>query len=154
MDHSGKQILIVDDSPEDVLLIKRGLTAAVPNAELKVAQDGEEAYRLLFGLAPGSRLPNLILLDIKLPRMTGPELLTEIRAEPTLDFVPVVMLTSSVDLMDMGKCYKLRANSFLQKSIDFDEFMEILGFCARYWLKANVQPSVTVGEQTGYYYNA
>lgn len=132
-----RNVLLVEDDPSDEMLAKRALTRAWPTLKIDVARDGEEAAKVLFG--PDSVADyHLILLDIKLPRRTGIELLADIRQDPRYDLIPVVMLTSSAEPADIQRSYALRANSFVQKALDFHDHMNRIGKCVDYWLSVNV----------------
>jgi two-component system, response regulator len=140
-----KSILLVEDNPEDVRLTKRALARNNISNELVVLTDGVDALDYLIragGLEtvqPGS-LPAVILLDLKLPRMDGLELLKEIRAHELLKRLPVVILTSSKEQQDILKSYDLGANSYIRKPVDFEQFMEAVRYLGLYWLLLNEPP--------------
>lgn len=144
-----KRILLVEDNPDDEALTLRAFKhCPIPNTVV-VARDGAEALTLLFG-SEGSqeesqsvltgRLPHLILLDLKLPKYDGLEILKRIRNEPHTKFVPVVMLTTSVEEKDLINCYSYGCNSYMRKPVDFLEFTEVVKQLGLYWLLLNHNP--------------
>lgn len=139
-----KSILLVDDSANDVILIKTGLMEARLANEIKVAEDGEEALDFLYkrGKYAGddSELPVCILLDIKMPLMDGKEVLRMIRSDPKFNKVPVIMLTSSRDSHDLQECYDSGANSFVVKPVMIDDFMKVVKELGHYWVVINELP--------------
>lgn len=144
-------ILLVEDAPSDAELIVQALGA--DGLHVTVVRDGVEALDYLFcrgpyaGREPDQR-PTLVLLDIKLPRLDGFEVLQALRADPTTCVLPVVMLTSSIVERDVARCYRLGANSYVQKPVHFDEFRTTIGALGAYWLSVNVEPpaSAFVGD--------
>ena len=144
----GGTILLVEDNPNDVLLIRRALGKAnVPNP-VQVVGDGEKAVQYLAGegaYADRSRhpLPMFILLDLKLPRKSGHEVLTWIRSQPGVRRTPVVVLTSSAEKADVKRCYDIGANSYLVKPVHFDALRDLMQTVGQYWLKANEAPDTT-----------
>ena len=144
----SKSILLVEDNPEDVRLTKRALTRNNITNELVVLTDGVEALEYLVKAShaePGA-LPTVILLDLKLPRMDGLELLKEIRADERLKRLPVVILTSSKEETDIIKSYDLGANSYIRKPVDFEQFTEAVRCLGLYWLLLNEPPPKTGGK--------
>lgn len=142
---SSKKILLVEDNTDDVLLTLRALQRANILNEVVVTRDGHEAYEYLMaeGQYAGrnaSDYPEVILLDIKMPRMNGLELLRRIRSKPTLKLLPVVILTSSKEDQDICESYNLGANSYIQKPVDFNQFVEAIRTLGLYWLVINVSP--------------
>jgi CheY-like chemotaxis protein len=140
-------ILLVEDNPEDVKLTKRALRQNNISNELVVFADGVDALEYLIkagGAAAGS-LPSVILLDLKLPRMDGLELLKEIRARAPLKRLPVVILTSSKEEQDILKSYDLGANSYIRKPVDFEQFIAAVHCLGLYWLLLNEPPPKTGG---------
>jgi two-component system response regulator len=137
------RILLVEDTPSDAELIIQAL--GVDSQQVTVARDGVEALdRLLRRGAHASATPDqrpiLVILDIKLPRLDGFEVLQAIRAVPSTRALPVVMLTSSIVERDVARCYRLGANSYVQKPVHFDEFRTTIGALGAYWLGVNVTP--------------
>jgi CheY-like chemotaxis protein len=147
----NKSILLVEDNPEDVRLTRRAFKRNNISNELVVLTDGVDALDYLIKASgvetgqPGS-LPAVILLDLKLPRMDGLELLREIRAHQRLKRLPVVILTSSMEQPDILKSYDLGANSYIRKPVDFEQFMEAVRNLGLYWLLLNEPPPRVGGE--------
>ena len=147
---SRKIILLVEDNPDDVLLTQRALQKNHILNELVVAEDGVEALDYLFGQGAhaGRDLrdqPQVILLDIKLPRLDGIEVLRRIRANESTRLLPVVILTSSREERDRLETYSLGANSYIRKPVDFEQFMEAVRQLGLYWLVLNESPPQTAG---------
>lgn len=132
-----KTILLVEDNADDEQLTLRAMRQSeVPNI-IRVARDGAEALDHLFGASAGRRLPDLILLDLKLPKISGLEVLAKIRQEPSTKTLPVVVLTSSDEERDIVESYQLGANSYIRKPVDFDEFIDAVRQLGLYWLSMN-----------------
>ena len=140
-------ILIAEDTEDDALIIRRALQkAAVPNP-LHVVRNGEEVMAYLQGHRQFANrdeypLPALLLLDLKMPRMDGFEVLSWIRHQPSLKALRVIVLTSSEDIRDVNKAYELGANSFLVKPMDFENSVEISKFLNDYWLRTDKAPDI------------
>ena len=130
------EILLVDDNPGDVRLILEALKDAKVLNTVHTAEDGEEAIQYLTGegLATGESRPDLILLDLNLPRKSGQEVLTEIKAHPHLKTIPVVILTSSKAEEDIVKSYDLHANCFVTKPVNLDQFIGVVKSIEDFWL--------------------
>lgn len=140
-----KTILLVEDNPSDIDLTKRALAKARIANELVVVEDGQEALDYLFGTghyASRDAVPSLavILLDLKLPRMDGLEVLKRIRANGRTKRLPVVILTSSKEEKDIADGYDLGANSYIQKPVNFTQFAEAIANLGLYWLVLNEPP--------------
>ncbi|HZH98127.1 MAG TPA: response regulator [Fimbriimonadaceae bacterium] len=135
-------ILLVEDNATDEKLTLRALRTGQVPAEVSVARDGKEALDMLFGDGADGNgfLPDLILLDIKLPKVNGLEVLEAIRKNKKTESVPVVMLTSSDDMYDIATSYRLGANSYIRKTEDFDQFMEHVRLAGMYWVVVNRAP--------------
>jgi CheY-like chemotaxis protein len=136
-------ILLVEDNPDDVLLTRRAVRKAGLQASLAVACDGDEAVAYLDGSGAyedrqAFPLPSLILLDLKLPRRSGLEVLHWIRARPAFATTPVVVLTSSAQDEDIRQAYQRGANSYLQKPIALNELVRMLTVLGLYWLDINL----------------
>lgn len=140
----SKTILLVEDNPSDIALTKRALEKANLRNELMIVEDGREALDYLFceGVYSGrdiTDLPALTLLDLKLPRVPGLEVLRRIRQEPRLRRMPVVILTSSSEEDDIAGGYDVGVNSYIRKPVDFKQFAEIIKHLGLYWLSINQQ---------------
>ena len=132
-----KRILLVEDNADDEQLTLRAMRLSeVPNI-IRVARDGVEAIEALLGDPRTQPLPDLILLDLKLPKLSGLDVLARIRADSTTRTLPVVVLTSSDEDRDIVESYNLGANSYIRKPVDFDEFIEAVHQLGLYWLRMN-----------------
>lgn len=135
----GKAILLVEDNPDDVELTLRALKKNNIVNEVVVAHDGAEALEILLaGGADGRRLPELVLLDLNLPKVDGIEVLRRVRADPATRLLPVVILTSSNEERDLVASYSLGANSFVRKPVDFAQFTDAVRHLGLYWLVLNI----------------
>ena len=148
MGEDGKKILLVEDDPIDVLLIARGFRKAEVAAKIQVVNDGDQAVEYLSGRNAYAQreqfpLPALVLLDLKLPRKSGIEVLQWIRAQPGLRRIPVVMLTSSKQPIDINRAYDFGVNAYLVKPVSFDMLVEMLKTLDTFWLQANEPPLST-----------
>ncbi len=132
----GVEILLVEDSQEDVALTLRALKKCSMANRVYVTRDGAEALAWL----RANRRPKVVLLDLKLPKITGLEVLAQVRADPALHSLPVVMLTSSREEPDIARAYALGANSYIVKPVDFDQFMSAVSQAGLYWLLVNQPP--------------
>lgn len=140
--------LLVEDNPDDVVLIRRAFHKAKVLNPLHVVTSGEEAIEYLGGTGRYAvraeyPLPNLVLLDIKMPRVDGFEVLKWIRGQTGLRGMRVVMLTSSDEMRDVNAAYQLGANSFLVKPVDFERFVEITQAISGYWLWMDKAPEAS-----------
>jgi len=145
LEMSGKKILLVEDSTDDVLLTLRALQQANILNEVIIARDGQEAVEYLTGEdqyegRDTSDTPVVVLLDLKMPRMGGLEFLRRIRSIKSLKLLPIVILTSSREDQDICESYNLGANSYIQKPVDFDQFVQAIRTLGLYWLVLNVSP--------------
>jgi two-component system, response regulator len=140
-----KLILLVEDNPDDEELAIRALKKNnIPNAVV-VARDGVQALDYLFGTgssADAAVLPQVILLDLNLPKLNGLDVLRRIRAEQRTRFLPVVVLTSSKEDEDILNSYSLGANSYVRKPVDFAQFIEAVKTLGQFWLSLNELPTV------------
>lgn len=141
----NKHILLVEDNPDDVVLTQRALRKSNILNELIVAKDGVEALDYLLGTGKfegrdTSILPQVILLDLKMPRMDGLELLQHIRKDERTRLLPVVVLTTSNEEVDKIESYKLGANSYIRKPVDFEQFVDAVQKLELYWLVLNETP--------------
>lgn len=137
--HSERVILLVEDSRDDQTLALRALDRAKVANEVVVVNDGVEALDYLMGPA-AKPLPAVVLLDLKLPKIDGLEVLKRIRAEPRTARVPVVILTASSEERDLVVGYDLGANSYIRKPVDFLQFAEAIRQLGIYWLVLNEPP--------------
>lgn len=139
-------ILLVEDNPTDVELTLRAFRKANLLNPLHVVEDGAEALEYLFGPGdaagePDHPLPRLILLDLKLPKVSGLEVLRRIKTHERTRRIPVVVLTSSREAPDVQESYRLGANSYIVKPVSFDKFLEAVTQLGLYWLLLNTPPS-------------
>jgi two-component system, response regulator len=139
------EILVVEDDPHDLEMTLTALRRDKITNRIEVARDGEEALDYLFrrgvhaGRRPGAR-PRLILLDLKLPKVDGLEVLREIRETPETRSIPVVVMTSSAEQKDLVETYRLGVNSYIQKPLDTKHFRETVNAVGFYWLMVNQPP--------------
>ncbi len=140
-----KVILLVEDNADDEALTLRSLSKSKVGNEVVVVRDGVEALEYLLGTGDNDSenrgvLPEVILLDLKLPRIDGLEVLRRIRAHERTKFVPVVVLTSSDEEPDLVESYRLGANSYVRKPVDFTRFAEAIRHLELYWMVLNQSP--------------
>lgn len=140
-----KILLLVEDNPDDEILTLRALRKHSLANKIVVVRDGQEALDFLFGEGEYSDrdtsvLPQVILLDLKLPRLDGLQVLEYLRVERQTQHVPVVVLTSSIEEQDMIRSYDLGANSYVRKPVDFEQFIEAARQLGLYWLVLNEVP--------------
>jgi CheY-like chemotaxis protein len=143
---SAGEILLVEDNPNDAELTLRALGKQNVAGKVMLVKDGVEALDYLFATGPYSQrnladMPKVILLDLKLPKINGFEVLQAIRADERTKLIPAVMLTSSAEEQDINECYRLGVNSYIVKPLDYSEFVEALADLGNYWLMINVPPS-------------
>lgn len=148
---SNKTILLVEDNPDDVDLTLRALKKNNIKNKIVVAYDGAEALDFLFGTGKFSgrdlsSMPTIILLDLKLPKVDGLEVLRRIRANELTRFIPVVILTSSKEEQDIVAGYRLGVNSYVRKPVDFIQFAEAVSQLGLFWLLLNEAPLIKKGE--------
>ena len=129
------EILLVDDSANDVQIMREALEGTQVASRLHAARDGVEALAFLRreGIHIYAPRPGLILLDLNMPRKGGLEVLAEIKSDPALRGIPTVMLTSSRDERDIARSYDLQANGYVQKPVDFDDFIAVMGSIELFW---------------------
>jgi len=136
-----KTILLVEDNPDDEALTLRAFKKNNIFNEVTVARDGQEALDYFFGEGASERpAPTVVLLDLKLPRIDGLEVLRRIRADPRTCLQPIVILTSSREEQDIVSGYSLGVNSYIRKPVDFNQFMEAVRQLGLYWLVLNEPP--------------
>ena len=139
-------ILLVEDNADDEELTMRALRKHSISNEIVVARDGVEALDFLFGTGAHSgrdlnAQPELVLLDLKLPKLDGLEVLKRVRADPRTRLLPIVILTSSKEQQDIVNGYGFGANSYVRKPVDFEQFLDSVKQLGLYWLVLNEQPS-------------
>ena len=146
-EYGETDILLVEDNPTDLELALRVFRKHNLANRIEVARDGEEALDFLFGTGAHAtrgniQIPKVILLDLKLPKIGGLEVLRRIKADPRTRTIPVVVLTSSQEDKDLVESYGLGVNSYIVKPVDFDQFSECLRQIGFYWLLSNTSPKV------------
>ena len=148
MNEEATRILIVDDSPKDIELTIAALAENNLTNEVVVAEDGEEALDYLYKRGKFATYekgnPAIILLDIKMPKMDGLEVLKHIRSEPKFKSIPVIMVTSSHEEKDLAESYNLGANSYVVKSVDIAEFNDAIKVLGQYWIVVNQTPRTRI----------
>ena len=137
------EILLVEDNPGDVELTREALNAAKVSNRLHVVDDGAEAVDFLFrrGRFANAPRPDIILLDLNLPKKDGRQVLSEIKAEPGLAQIPVVVLTTSQAEEDIVRAYQLHANCYISKPVDFNQFLRIVASIEEFWLSVVKLPN-------------
>ncbi len=134
----NKMIMLIEDNPDDEALALRALKTNKIANNVQIARDGSEALEKL--LDPNTELPEIILLDLKLPKIDGLEVLKQIRGNERTRLMPVVVLTSSKEERDIVESYSLGANSYIRKPVDFEQFVEAVRQLGLYWLVLNENP--------------
>lgn len=139
------RVLLVEDNPGDVRLTQEAFKVQESDIELKIAMDGMEALKFLKkeGEFANEATPDLILLDLNLPKRDGREVLTEIKTDENLRRIPVVILTTSNAEQDILKSYNLHVNCYINKPVDFDTFADIIQKIDEFWLKTAILPPQT-----------
>lgn len=148
MTHSSVEILLVEDNPDDVELTLHALEEYHVANRVHVVRDGAEALDYIFARGPYAdrditHTPKVILLDLKLPLVSGLEVLREIKGDPRTQMIPVVVLTSSREERDLVESYRLGTNSYIAKPVDFEQFTESARQLGLYWLLLNEPPPGT-----------
>ena len=146
-EHNAVEILIVEDTPEDLELALRALRKANLTNQIQVARDGAEAIEFLFaeGKYSGRKVedgPKVILLDLKLPKIDGMEVLRRVKSDPRTRAIPVVVLTSSKEQRDVVESYQLGVNSYIVKPVNFERFVAAVQDLGMYWLLLNQPPKL------------
>jgi CheY-like chemotaxis protein len=140
MEHDQVEILLVEDNPNDVELTLHALQKSRLTNKIHVVRDGEEALNFFFNQNDADKkfhTPKVILLDLKLPKIDGMEVLRRLKNDPTTKAIPVVVLTSSNEERDIFETYKLGVNSYIVKPVDFSKFVEAMHTLGMYWLMLN-----------------
>jgi two-component system response regulator len=145
MTDSGIEILLVEDNPDDLDMALRALRKAHLANHIHVARDGAEAIDFIFGTGPhaGRKVengPKVILLDLKLPKVDGIEVLRRVKSDPRTRMIPVVVLTSSKEQPDVSECYSIGVNSYIVKPVNFESFASAVAELGMYWLLLNHPP--------------
>jgi len=149
-DKTPVEILLVEDNPSDVELTLHAFEQQHLANRIHVVRDGAEALDYLFATGPYAQrncldVPKLILLDLKLPKVSGHEVLRRVREDPRTKTIPLVVLTSSREESDLVETYRLGANSYIVKPVEFDKFTEVVAKLGYYWLAVNQQPPMPQG---------
>ncbi|MFN2542461.1 MAG: response regulator [Chthoniobacterales bacterium] len=144
---NATEILVVEDNPQDLELTLRALRKANVSNHIQVARDGAEALEFIFCEGPhaGRKIensPKVVLLDLKLPKVDGLEVLEKMKSDPRTKAVPVVVLTSSKEQKDIVESYRLGVNSYIVKPVEFEGFATAVGELGLYWLLFNQPPKV------------
>jgi two-component system response regulator len=136
---SAQTILLVEDDPNDAAMTLRALSKQGITTPVVHAKDGQEALQILFGqgVQGEAQLPRVVLLDLKLPKLNGMEVLELIRTDERTRWLPVVILTSSDEEQDVQRGYRLGANSFVRKPVEYAQFIEVIGRLGHYWTVEN-----------------
>jgi CheY-like chemotaxis protein len=142
---SGKTILLVKDTADDIFFMRRAMNSIGGDAQLQVARDGQEAIDYLSGTGDFADrvaypVPSLVLLDLKLPRVPGMDVLKWIRSRLDFKIMPVIILTASGEFADWERGYRLGANSFMPKPTSFDDLKKLVQCLTDYWFRYNIVP--------------
>jgi len=146
MSEQQADVLVVEDDPNDLELTLRALKRHRLANEVRVARDGAEAVRFIFGEdenTPITPAPKVILLDLKLPRLSGLDVLRRVKSDPRTRRIPVVMLTSSQEDRDIAECYEAGANSYIVKPVEFERFVEAMRVVGLFWMVVASTPDPT-----------
>ena len=147
MELEGKLILLVEDNPDEEALTLRALDRSGIDSQVVVARDGAEALDYLFGTGvyagrDTTRMPTVVFLDLRLPKIDGLEVLRRMRADERTKLLPVVTLSSSDEKIDITTSYESKANSYIRKPVSFTEFTETVRQLGQYWMELNVPPGI------------
>lgn len=137
MDNSNLPILVVEDNPIDLELTLRAFSRKKLTNPIQVARDGEEALKFVERWEQGELTPVVILLDLNMPKVNGLEVLEKLKSHPEFKTIPVVILTTSSESNDLQRAYKLGANSYIVKPVDFEKFLEVAEVIELYWRVIN-----------------
>ncbi len=141
MPQTKRPILLVEDNPMDVDLTRRAFLRRKVNHPIEVARDGEELLAIISTWEEKRPLPILILLDLKLPKVDGLEVLRHLKEHPRFHAIPIVVLSTSTEDNDIQVAYQEGANSYIVKPVDFDQFMQIVEYIQIYWCLLNTPPA-------------
>ncbi len=136
------KVLVVEDSPADVRLIREALKSAEVPVQITVAKDGIEALEYLHDSEGKASRPDLVLLDLNMPRKNGREVLAEVKASPALKQIPVLVMTSSHSDEDINQAYELNANCYITKPHDFHEYVKVVRAIENFWFLTASLPDV------------
>ncbi len=138
-----KEVLLIDDNPHDTLLTQEAFNDCKRDVNINIFHDGSEALGFLKkqGVHSSSTTPDLVLLDINMPRMSGIEVLQHIKNDDSLKSIPVVILSTSSNQDEIKKCYQLQANSYISKPISYFDLIEIVEHISHYWFDMNNLPT-------------
>lgn len=141
MNRKSIHVILIEDDPGDAEMIIRALKKDMPNVELVHLEDGAAAIDLIFGqgehAGQGLRIPQMVILDLNMPKMNGPHVLKNIRYDKRTRRIPVVVFTSSREDSDLGRCYDLGVNSYIVKPVEFQDFTKTISDIGHYWLELN-----------------
>ena len=140
MSGAVKPIMLVEDNPIDLDLTRRAFSRHKLIGQIQVAHDGEEALSFIPRWEAGEPVPVLILLDLKLPKIDGLEVLRRLKSHPKFRTIPVIILTTSTESRDIQEAYELGGNSYIVKPVDFDKFVDVASQIEIYWCALNIQP--------------
>jgi CheY-like chemotaxis protein len=143
MEPKDVRILLVEDNPDDIELTLRAFKKHNLTNDIIIARDGEEALDILFQRGKDiaeHQQPDLVLLDLKLPKVNGLDVLRQVKSHPETKIIPVVILTSSKEEKDLVESYRLGVNSYIRKPVNFEKFIEVVKQLGLYWLLLNEQP--------------
>ncbi|MBN2055265.1 response regulator [bacterium] len=147
IEKEGLDIMLVEDNQDDIILMQRAFSQNRIRNRVRIVRDGEEALDYIFHRGKyedisDCPMPGLVILDLKLPRIDGVEVLKIIKSDKKLRTIPIIMLTTSRDERDIKLCYQLGVNSYIVKPTEFDTFAGIVGEVTNYWLQLNELPDV------------